>query len=483
VLRLSSVNPTSVIFRVVLVVLVPGLATAVLGCGTKAPAVTGVTVAVAFSGVEVQQLEIGCSTPAGVALEPKLRPEQAGAPLGSPQSVSVYLPDALAGEMVTCTVAAHAGGLVTGTGSGKATLILHQLVRLSVELIAGAGDGAAPDDGPTDGPEADASADGTPDAPAPPTDGPKTNGQPCAAGGECESTLCVDGVCCASACAADCESCNQAGRPGTCAPDPAGTKSKLCATQPTSSCGFDGMCDGNGGCRRYPMGVLCKAEVCQGSVYVPSAACDGQGTCVMPPNVDCTPYVCDSTGTAPACRTTCRVGGADCKAPAVCAADSCGTKPKQPDGAGCVDNADCTSTHCVDGVCCASACTASCTSCNQTGKEGMCLPVPAGKADPRKVCTDQGATMCQKNGLCDGKGACQLYPDTTVCGAASCNSRFVRPAKHCDGKGACASVADVDCQPYRCDPMATACFKSCTDNSQCAAAPKKTCNTAMMICQ
>jgi hypothetical protein len=106
--------------------------------------------------------------------------------------------------------------------------------------------------------------------------------------------------------------------------------------------------------------------------------------------------------------------------------------------------------------------------------EGMCLPVGAGKTDPHKVCTDAGASSCGKNGLCDGAGACALYPATTMCLAASCinnNAKSaVHPARHCDGKGACVTATDVDCTPYRCDTTTTACFTSCTSAAlQCAA--------------
>src|SRR5436190_371703 len=55
----------------------------------------------------------------------------------------------------------------------------------------------------------------------PPASG-KDLGVPCAAGTECTSTLCVDGVCCDKACNGTCEACNVAGSVGRCAPVPAG---------------------------------------------------------------------------------------------------------------------------------------------------------------------------------------------------------------------------------------------------------------------
>jgi hypothetical protein len=88
--------------------------------------------------------------------------------------------------------------------------------------------------------------------------------------------------------------------------------------------------------------------------------------------------------------------------------------------------------------------------------------------DPHAVCKDAGAASCGKNGLCDGAGACALYPTTTACAAGSCKNATLTNPKRCDGKGACVAVSPTDCTPYRCDPATTACFTSCTLPLQCA---------------
>jgi hypothetical protein len=450
------------------------LALGAVSCGSKAPDVTGLSVTVELGGVVADQLELSVTTAAGTALEPTRRPSHAGAPLASPQGVSIFLPDTLAGQDATCVVTALAAGQPTSaSGAATATLVLHALVPVHVTLAPGA-DAGAPDapavdgaiDGLADGPAADEGADeGASDAPvlAP-------IGQTCASADQCDSSLCVDGVCCASACAGTCEACNLAGKLGTCTPLAVGTMSAgECAKQPVSGCGYDGTCDGNSGCRRYAAGAACTVGACQGaSTYVPASACDGQGACVAASVVDCAPYICDATSAAPACRADCRAAGADCVTPAVCVAGSCGARPTKANGAGCSDGTDCDSKHCVDGVCCDSTCTGSCMACNQTGTAGMCRPVPAGKADPRGVCRDMGAAGCGTNATCNGAGACALYPTTTVCAAGSCSNRTLHSPKRCDGKGACQNQPDVDCAPYRCDPTATACFTSCTLSLQCA---------------
>jgi hypothetical protein len=467
------------------------------GCGSKAPAITGLTVTVTMVGVSADQLEITVTTPDGTALPATRRPQTAGGTLSPTQSVSIFLPDALAGQTATCAVTPYLSGTASGpTGSNSTMLVAHQLVALAIELDAGTPDAAAgaggnggagaggagtggggAGGGGKGGGGAGGATDGGAGAggmDAAPSDGPKGLGTPCTSGAECDSMLCVDGVCCGSACGTLCQACNVAGKEGTCTPIPAGmtppaAAAQKCAAQAASTCSFDGTCDGAGGCRKYPAGTLCKAASCNVASFAPASACDGLGACIAPKAIDCTPFKCGTVGAALACLTTCATGGTDCVAPAVCMNNSCGSRPKQPDGAGCMLNTDCTNGHCVDGVCCATACTAACNSCNQTGMEGMCLPVAAGKPDPRKLCLDAGAPSCGRNGLCDGAGMCALYPATTVCAAPSCNKAILHAGRTCDGKGACTGPADVDCTPYRCDSATTACFTTCTAaGGQCA---------------
>ncbi|HTA19864.1 MAG TPA: hypothetical protein VK989_11260, partial [Polyangia bacterium] len=441
-------------------------------CGTKPPDVTGVTVTVLFPGVVADQLELAVTTPVGAAIAPTRRPAPAAGSLTSPQSVSIFLPDALAGQAVTCTATAvYQGETIGATASAPATLVLHALVPVTLTIPVNRHGDAGADAGADarDANDADASDADASDADASDGAAAKAIGTPCASGGECDSTLCIDGVCCASACDGNCQACNLAGKVGTCTPRPAGATGRLCANQPPSGCGYDGTCDGNGACHRYAAGFACKAASCQAGSYVPASACDGQGACVAASPVDCAPYVCDANGTTPACLTTCQTGGTDCVSPAVCVNGSCGARPKGANGAGCVAAGDCVSNHCADGVCCGAACAGACMSCNQTGMEGVCLPVSAGKTDPHAICKDAGATTCGRNGLCDGAGACALYPATAVCAAGSCKGATLHNARKCDGKGTCLASTDTDCGNYRCDPSTTTCFSSCTLQAQCSA--------------
>jgi hypothetical protein len=130
-------------------------------------------------------------------------------------------------------------------------------------------------------------------------------GDDCSSADSCASGHCVNGVCCGSASCPSCQACNVPGARGTChavaagAPDPA----NACQIQPTSSCGFDGACDGAGGCRHYALGTVCAAATCNRGTITLAHTCDGQGNCVDRGTMSCAPYDCG--GSPPSCRTTC----------------------------------------------------------------------------------------------------------------------------------------------------------------------------------
>ena len=70
---------------------------------------------------------------------------------------------------------------------------------------------------------------------------------------------------------------------------------------------------------------------------------------------------------------------------------------KRTDGSTCSNNTECSSAHCVDGICCDAACDGVCESCRVPETFGVCSIVPA-MTDPDGEC---GPT-----GYCDGTGAC-----------------------------------------------------------------------------
>ena len=133
-------------------------------------------------------------------------------------------------------------------------------------------------------------------------------------------------------------------------------------------------------------------------------------------------------------------------------------------GTACADASSCASGFCVDGVCCATLCGATCKSCAVAGSLGTCINVPEGQ-DPRNVCVDAGAATCGFDGACNGSGACRLHSPGTPCTPAICSGSTFTPARTCNGTGTCQTATTSSCQPYACG--ASACRTSCTSNADC----------------
>lgn len=118
----------------------------------------------------------------------------------------------------------------------------------------------------------------------------KKNGAPCARAGECESALCVDGVCCNQACDGQCEHCAEPGAAGTCIvvgglprggrpPCPLGS----------GVCG-QASCDGTDGsrCAGFPgPAISCASPSCSEGRRTPEGRCDGEGGCDVPDSISC----------------------------------------------------------------------------------------------------------------------------------------------------------------------------------------------------
>ncbi len=291
--------------------------------------------------------------------------------------------------------------------------------------------------------------------------GPKPNGQPCAASSECVSNFCVDGVCCAEACAGACRSCALPSSKGRCVSVPAGAADprSVCADQGVAKCGTDGLCDGASGCRKYQPGTICAAERCDSNVYTPPATCSETGSCVAPDASACAPFACNGARCFVACTTD-----ANCVAGKVCSDNSCGLKLN---GAFCADRRECASGNCAQGVCCATGCASACKSCALSASMGICTNVPDGQPDPTGTCLDGGPASCGNTGKCQA-GTCQSYPQGTPCRPATCptNTTTFTPAGSCDGRGICSSPAATSCFPFNCG--VAACKSTCTADADCA---------------
>ena len=236
-------------------------------------------------------------------------------------------------------------------------------------------------------------------------------GADCASAAVCPTGHCVDGVCCESACDAECASCralDTGAADGRCTDVTSGT-------DPAMDCGG---------------ALACVAGAC-------AATCTGQGECVAS-------HHCD--------------------------AGTC--VPDVPPGESCTMADECTSGFCVDGVCCDAACDAPCWSCRASASgapDGACSPVLA-DTDPDDDCEADGGypASCLADGSCDGAGACRTFAvPGTLCGSQSCAADAL-VADACDGTGGCIPAASSsDCAPFTC--VGSQCTSACAADGDCAA--------------
>ncbi|WP_437820180.1 Kelch repeat-containing protein [Sorangium sp. So ce1078] len=158
---------------------------------------------------------------------------------------------------------------------------------------------------------------------------------------------------------------------------------------------------------------------------------------------------------------------------------------KLPVSASCIDDEQCASDHCVDGVCCDSPCGAPCQACDIASSLGRCTPVgtderreaphPNAGADgaPRREgCGGQEAC----SGYCGGNadGSCKfpqsdeaLRESECTCAGGDCAigaGTQVRFA--CDGRGDYTTESSP-CGGFRCAESGTACRTTCTSDADC----------------
>ena len=298
--------------------------------------------------------------------------------------------------------------------------------------------------------------------------GLKPIGAECSTGNECQLGYCAQGVCCNSGCTGACLACNLSASLGLCtavadnAPDPQG----LCTVTAAATCGTTGQCK-SGKCSYVAEGYNCKGTSCaSSSSQTPASTCDGQGTCVTPPDHSCGTFICSSA----ACESVCKTDS-DCAAPNTCANNSCGLKPS---GSACTAGPECSSGFCTEKVCCNTACSDAttgglCVSFKVPGKVGTCSPVPAGGADPKKLCTASNALAgdCSNDGTCNGANACRPWSTATGCRLASCTGSTLTPSANCDGSGHCPAATTQGCSPYQCAATSPSCLTTCTLDSNC----------------
>ena len=121
------------------------------------------------------------------------------------------------------------------------------------------------------------------------------------------------------------------------------------------------------------------------------------------------------------------------------------------DTASCQTGAQCLSGFCVGGVCCNTSCEGPCLTCSAPGARGTCVALPAGTVAPPGRCPADDPVTCGFNGLCDGRGGCEVYAAGTLCMPSACHdSMTLQQPATCDGLGVCVPGAVVICTPYTC---------------------------------
>ncbi len=260
-------------------------------------------------------------------------------------------------------------------------------------------------------------------------------GSTCSSAADCHGGNCVDGVCCESACNGACQACSAAvkgfGLDGICEDLPVGSDDNF----PAGICVGTSSCDGNGNCLRE-QGVSCTAgNQCLSGFCVDGVCCEGAcgGPCRAcsqtlngTANGQCLPRTSPGVDTDGRTGTTTCGGAIGCNGD--CSCDNAGNC-EAGNSVACASPSDCLSGNCVDGVCCATACGASCDRCDLPSLEGVCSIVSAGTPGV-PACTDPG------NGdyLCNGAAA--SCPATCASNDALCETNFFCNGSDCIQKSA-----------------------------------------------
>jgi MYXO-CTERM domain-containing protein len=147
-------------------------------------------------------------------------------------------------------------------------------------------------------------------------------------------------------------------------------------------------------------------------------------------------------------------------------------------GDACSNDNSCASGMCRDGVCCNADCAGQCQYCADAGSVGTCKTIIGTPRAPRAACPTPNTGLCgfQCNGA--DPNNCVAPGSATSCGAATCSAGYQTTQATCNGSGSCTTGVKTACGKYNCN--GTACYTSCTTNTQCAAGYK--CDTGTQLC-
>ena len=139
------------------------------------------------------------------------------------------------------------------------------------------------------------------------------------------------------------------------------------------------------------------------------------------------------------------------------------TGARYVNGVVCTADTACTSGHCVNGVCCESACAGQCSACGTPGALGKCVPVTGPPQGTRAPCTFTSAACMT---TCNGADEIACHSQAgAICSPAACTSGTEAAASLCDATGDCVAGEALTCSPAGC--AGTTCATSCIADAQC----------------
>ena len=188
---------------------------------------------------------------------------------------------------------------------------------------------------------------------------------------------------------------------------------------------------------------------------------NGAGACTAATTTACRAHQCLNATT---CLDTCSASqpcaaGSFCDAAGVC-------QVKKANGATCTTITECATGNCVDNVCCDSACTGQCESCNEPNLAGRCTAVAGNPRGLRATCA--GTAACK--GTCGGAdGTKCVFPGGAIqCMPGSCTNGSATSATVCNGAGMCTLATTMPCASNQCaDPVR--CSSGCSAAVPCPA--------------
>lgn len=296
-------------------------------------------------------------------------------------------------------------------------------------------------------------------------------GDPCTMNTQCLSFSCVDNACCGVKCQGNCNTCVG----DTCTPKQNGVACDDHRTCTTATCQ-------SGTCVGEPLvcpGDACHhafcdpvADQCKQDKLAPGTPCNDANACTLTDSCDAegkcvgtNPLACPSLD---ACHVgICLPSSGQCKIVVNSMNADC---PGTDLGGACIVDTDCSSAHCVDGVCCDSACDAKCQSCVLPGSAGHCGTEPKGH-DRRGSCGSLGTCISTCSGIdaASGKDPCMDSMGGAECGIAQClDATHSLSAVYCAGPNQpCPPATLQDCGDYGCDIVYGTCRTQCTTVRDC----------------